>query len=253
MPSTDQMTVAGFLIFGLIAYAVGLICLLPASLVDRYIKIRTDGIVRLTDASGTVWAGGGYVELSDNGKPASAPQHVGWGFLPNAVLNGHLEFKLSLNQSPQTTSLTVGITSLTLRNAAIQLPAAALALAIPKLAPLGLEGDLSVHIENMQFDGNQTSGNARLEWMRAGSAMTNVSPLGHYKADLMTQGSVIKVVLMTLNGPLQLDGEGAWALSSVPNFSGKARIPASLNQQLTPMLRLISTERTAGEFDIQIR
>jgi general secretion pathway protein N len=253
MPSTKQRHVAGFLICGVIAYAVGMICMLPASLIDRYLNTHTDGIVRLADARGTVWAGEGYVELRDSEKPAAPQQYVTWRFVPDSVWNGHLGFGLNLNHSAQTTSVAIGLSSLTLRNAAFQLPAAALALAIPKLAPLGLQGDLSIQIEDMQFDGNQTAGNARLEWMRAGSAMTTVSPLGHYKADLLTQESVIKVALMTLNGPLQLDGEGSWALQSAPNFSGKARIPASLHQQLSPMLRLISNERAPGEFDIQIR
>ncbi len=253
MPSTKQRNVAGFVICGLIAYAVGLICLLPASLIDRYLHTHTDGIVRLADARGTVWAGEGYVELRDNEKLSAPPQYVIWRFFPNSVWNGHLGFMLNLNQSTQNTSVEIGISSLSLRNAAFHLPASALALAVHKLAPLGLRGDLSIQIKDMQFDENQTAGNAHLEWMRAGSAMTTVSPLGHYKVDLLTQGSVIKVVLVTLNGPLQLEGEGSWALRSAPNFSGKARIPASLHQQLSPMLRLISNERAPGEFDIQIR
>lgn len=184
------------------------------------------------------------MELRDNGKPAAPPQHVTWRFSPDAVWNGHLGFTLKLNRTAQPTQVAIGISSVILRRAALQLPASTLSLAIPKLAPLGLQGDLSIQIEDMQFDGNQSAGNATLEWRHAGSAMTTVSPLGHYKADLLTEGTVIKVVLNTLNGPLQLEGKGSWALRSAPNFSGTARVPASLQQQLSPMLRLISTDLT---------
>jgi general secretion pathway protein N len=253
MPRNNQSNIAGFFIGGAITFTVGLIFLLPASLIDGLLKTNTGGIVRLADARGTVWAGEGYVELRDNEKPAAPPQHLIWRFSPNSVFNGHLEFTLTLNQSAQPTSLSIGISSITLRNASLQLPAATLSLAIPKLAPLGLQGDLSIKIENMQFDENQTAGNARLEWMHAGSAMTNVSPLGNYQAELLTQGSMINVALRTVDGPLQLDGMGSWAIQDAPNFSGTARVPSSLQQQLSPILRLIATERVSGEFEIQIR
>ena len=59
MPSTKQTHVAGFVICGVIAFAIGLICLLPASLLDHHLKTHTNGIVRLADARGTVWAGEG--------------------------------------------------------------------------------------------------------------------------------------------------------------------------------------------------
>ena len=92
-----------------------------------------------------------------------------------------------------------------------------------------------------------------MKWMRAGSKMTNVSPLGNYQAELLTQGSMISVALSTVEGPLQLDGKGSWAIQAAPNFSGTARVPSSLQQQLSPILRLIATERVPGEFEIQIR
>ena len=253
MPRSSQRNYTGLLFFGATAFAVGLIYLLPASLIDRHLKANTEGIVRLADARGTIWAGEGYLELRDNGKPAAPPQNVIWRFSPNSVWNGHLEFTLTLGQSAQPTSVAIGISSITLHQVAFRLPAAVLALAIPKLAPLGLQGDLSIQIEDMRFDKNQTAGNARLEWVGAGSAMTTVSPLGNYKVELMTQESAVNVVLSTLKGPLLLDGKGKWTFRSAPNFSGTARVPAALQQQLSPMLRLIATERAPGEFEIQIR
>jgi general secretion pathway protein N len=253
MLSSNWRNEAGFLICGAAAFAVWLICLLPAPLIDRYLKTKTDGIVRISEARGTVWAGEGYLEFRDNEKPAAPPQHITWRFLPDSMWNGSLGFTLTLNQSAETSLFSIGISSVTLRNAAFQLPAATLGVTIPKLAPLGLQGDLSIVISDMQFDGKQKAGNGRLEWKHAGSAMTTVSPLGHYRADLVTRGPVINVTLRTLNGPLQLAGQGAWAFQSAPNFAGTASVPASLQQQLSPMLRLIAAERIPGEFDIQIR
>jgi general secretion pathway protein N len=252
MSRNDRRNIAGFFIGGAITFTVGLTCLLPASLIDGLLKTNTGGIVRLADAHGTVWAGEGYVELRDNGQPVAPQQHVTWRFSPNSVLGGHLQFTLTLNQSAQPTSVLIGISSITLRNTTLQLPAATLSLAIPKLAPLGLQGDLSIAIDDVQFAENQTAGNARLKWMRAGSKMTNVSPLGNYQAELLTQGSMISVALSTVEGPLQLDGKGSWAIQAAPNFSGTARVPSSLQQQLSPILRLIATERVPGEFEIQI-
>src|SRR6185295_16115716 len=97
-----------------------------------------------------------------------------------------------------------------LANADVTLPAATLGLAVPRLAPLGLTGELLVHVAHLSIASGGVEGNTVLRWRAAGSALTPLSPLGEYEVRLDSTGMKTHASLVTLSGPLELDGRGSW-------------------------------------------
>jgi general secretion pathway protein N len=149
--------------------------------------------------------------------------------------------------------VTISPAGIEVAEADIDLPAAALGLAIPKLAPLGLSGDVLLHVARVAFGRGAIQGNATLQWRGAGSAFTRVSPLGDYELRFDGEGKAVRASLRTLQGPLQLDGQGSWATGANPVFRGSASIPPEHRQQLTPLMRLIAVERGEGRFELQLQ
>ena len=135
----------------------------------------------------------------------------------------------------------------------INLPAEALGLGVAKLAPLGLTGDMLLHVARLAFRRGSVQGNATLQWRGAGSAFTRISPLGDYELRLEGDGAAVQASLRTLQGPLQLDGQGSWASGRNPVFQGNARVPPQQLQQLAPLLRMIAIERGEGRFELQLK
>ena len=149
--------------------------------------------------------------------------------------------------------MTISLSQIEVADADINLPAATLGLGEPKLAPLGLTGDVLLHVARLALGRNAVEGDATLQWRGAGSAFTRVSPLGDYELHFEGEGATVRASLRTLQGPLQLDGKGSWTSGGRPVFMGTARVPPQQRQQLDPLLRMIAVERGEGNFELQLK
>ena len=238
---------------GLAAYALALIAAAPATLIDGRLEQASEGGLRLAEASGTLWSGTGQIEIRDANRHAGIAKSIAWRVRPAYLLQGKLLYEVTLDHAVQHFPVTISLSRIELADADIELPAAALGLGVPKLAPLGLSGDMLFHIARLAFGRGSVQGNATAQWHGAGSAFTRVSPLGDYELRLEGDGSAVRASLRTLQGPLQLDGQGSWAIGRNPVFQGTARIPPQHQQQLAPLLRLIAIERGDGSFELQLK
>lgn len=239
--------------FSLAAYAGGLILTLPATLVDAGLERTTRGIVRLAETRGTLWSGTGQLEIREKNRRIGNAYSLAWHLRPWSLLRGQLAFDVGLDQASQPFGLTVGLSRIELTNTNITLPAAVLGLAEPKLAPFKLGGELSLHVPRLAIGHKLIEGDAAVQWRGATSALTTVSPLGDYELNIAGNGTTIETTMRTLQGPLQIDGKGAWTTGSAAAFMGNAHVPAPFRQQLDPLLRLIAVERGAGNFEIQLK
>jgi len=241
------------LAIGLGAYAFALIATAPATLVDAGLRRASDGRLRLAEAQGTLWSGTGQLEIRDASGRTGVAKTLDWRVVPGSLLRGHLVCEVGLDQAAKRFPVTISVSRIELANADISLPAAVLGLGVPKLAPLGLTGDVLVHVTTLSIGRSATRGGATLQWRSAGSALTPVSPLGDYELRIEGEGPVVRATLRTLQGPLQLDGKGSWTRSDSPAFLAIARVPAQHQQQLAPLLRLIAVERGDGSFELQLK
>jgi general secretion pathway protein N len=231
------------------AFAAALIVLAPATLIDARLERASGGRLRLADAEGSVWSGAGWIEIRDAHGTAGVAKRIGWRVLPRSLLLGRLMAEVELDQA-RPFPLTISLSRVEMTDAGINLPAAALGLGMPRLAPLRLTGDVQVRISRLSFERGRTDADATLRWRAAGSALTPVSPLGDYEVRFTAAGPSLHAVLRTLEGPLQLDGEGTWSNGVPPSYVATARVPAQHQEQLAPLLRLIAVERGGGRFEL---
>jgi general secretion pathway protein N len=234
-------------------YAAALVVTAPAGLIDSGLEQATEGRLRLTETRGTLWSGSGQLEMRDRTLHAAVARNIAWRVLPLYFLRAQLRAEVVLDQAAKPFPLTVSLSQIELADADIGLPAAALGLGEPKLAPLGLTGDVLLHVTRLALGRKTIEGSATLQWRGAGSAYTRVSPLGDYELRFEGAGSTVRASLRTLQGPLQLDGQGSWSSGSRPAFLGTARVAPEQQQQLDPLLRMIAVERSAGNFELQLK
>jgi general secretion pathway protein N len=240
---------------GLATFAAALLATLaalaPATLIDSQLARVTDGRLRLAGAQGTLWSGTGWIEVRDPAGRAGVARHIAWRVLPESLLRARLMAEVELDQGAKPFPFAVSLSRVEIADAGITLPAAALALGVPKLAPLRLTGEIRVSILQLSLERGRLDGDATLLWRAAGSALTPVSPLGEYELHLKAAGPAVHATLRTLEGPLQLDGEGSWSGRGSPGFLATARVPEPQQEQLSPLLRLIAVERGTGLFELR--
>jgi len=240
------------LAIGLGAYALVLVATAPATLVDAGLNRATHGRLRLAEAQGTLWSGSGQIEIRDASGRTGVAKTLAWRVVPESLLRGHLVCEVELDQSAKRFPVTISLSRIELANADISLPATVLGLGVPKLAPLGLTGEVLIHVASLSIARDTMEGNATLQWRAAGSTLAPVSPLGDYEIRLDSEGVTVHAFLRTVEGPLQLDGKGSWTRGDNPTFLAMARVPPQHQQQLAPLLRLIAVERGEGSFELQL-
>ena len=236
-----------------VAYALALIATAPATLLDARLQRASDGRLRLAQAQGTLWSGTGQIEIRDARGRTGLAKRVAWRLLPVALLRARLAYEVVLDPESRPFPMTLSWSRIELADADIGLPAAALGHVVPRLATLGLSGDLNLHIPRLSIGRGATRGSATVQWRGAGSALSPVSPLGDYELRITGDGPTVRTTLQTLHGPLQLDGQGAWASGRPPEFTASARMPPEFQPRLAPFLRLIAVERGDGSFELRLK
>lgn len=238
---------------GLGAYLIGLAATAPATLVDAGLQRASDGKLRLAEAQGTLWSGAGQIEIRAADGRVGIAKSIAWRFLPLFLLRGQLVCEIALDQASRNFPVKLSFTGLEFANVDIDLPAMALGLAMPKLAALSLSGDVSLHVDQLLIVRNGAHGNAILQWHGAGSALTTVAPLGDYELRVEFEGTSTRAALHTLQGPLQLDGKGAWSNDVAPDFPVAAHVSRQYQQQLVPLLQLVAVDHGEGNFVMSLR
>lgn len=238
---------------GLAFYALAVIAHAPATLVDAGLQRISHGKLRLAEAQGTLWSGSGQIEMRDSGGRSGVAKSFAWHVLPESLLRGHLVCKVELEQTAKPFMVTISLYKIELANADISLPATVLGLGVPKLAPLGLTGDVLLHIASLSIERKRMQGNATLQWRDAGSALAPISPLGDYELNLDGDGATAHALLRTMQGPLQLDGKGSWVSGDNPDFIAIARVLPQHQQQISPLLRMIAVDRGDGSFELKAK
>jgi general secretion pathway protein N len=238
---------------GLGVFAATLIVLAPATLIDALLERASNGRLRLAEAQGSLWSGAGWIEIRDADGRAGVAKRLAWRVLPGSLLRGHLAAEVELDHAARPFPVTLSLSRIQIADAAIRLPAAALGLGMPRLAPLRLTGEVLVNIPHLSIERGRMDGDATLQWRAAGSALTRISPLGDYEVRFKVAGPDMHAALSTLEGPLQLEGKGTWSNGAPSSFLATARVAAQHQEQLAPLLRLIAVERGAGIFDLQLK
>lgn len=234
-------------------YALALVATAPATLLDARLRDASEGRLRLAQARGTLWSGAGHLEIRDERGRAGLAKPVAWRLRPAGLLRARLAYEVALDPGSRPFPVALHGSRIEVADADIGLPAAALGQLMPKLATLGLSGDLALQVPRLSFGRGATHGSASVQWRHAGSGLSPVAPLGDYELRIQADGPTVRTTLTTLQGPLQLDGQGAWASGRPAEFVASARVPAELYPRMAPFLQLISVERADRSFEFRLQ
>jgi len=228
----------------------------PAQWAGSVVRDRTQGRIDLAEASGTVWDGSAIVVISAardaTAARASLPERLSWRLSPWALLAGQLDLTLS-HPSALSTPLVIQASLVgggtTLGATVVRLPASLLVgLGAPwnTVRPGGI---LTLAWDRLQLEPQRITGNITAEWQLASSALTPVSPMGHYRLQTNGVWPGTQLELLTISGPLELSGNGTIPEGGRLRFTGRAQPIAgadpAVKAQLTGLISLLG--RRDGE------
>jgi general secretion pathway protein N len=227
--------------------------LAPAQWAAAAVRSATDGRVDLAETTGSLWHGQATVVLSSGsdagGTRASLPERLSWQLSPWQLLVGTVDVTLS-HPSALAQPLTVRIApgSPTVIGATtLRLPASLLVGLGAPFNTLRPGGVLAINWDRLQIEPRRMQGAINAEWQFASSALTPVSPFGHYR--LTTNGAYpgTQLQLSTISGPLELLGSGTIAEGGRLRFEGTARpvtgTDPAVKTQLAGLISLLGPRR----------
>jgi general secretion pathway protein N len=251
-----MLRIAGYLLFALLVVAITTAVMAPAQWLASAAASATGGRVQLAEARGSVWSGDATLVLASgtdaNITRVALPERLSWRLSPTALLLGRVDLNVthpSALAQPLAlrTQLLGGRTELS--GTTLRLPAALLAgLGAPfnTLKPGGL---LSLQWQQLDLDAGGLKGDINGEWQFATSSLTAVAPFGSYR--LVAAGGFpgTRLTLQTLNGPLELSGDGTIETGGRVRFNGRAKAAATADAagkgQLSGFISLLG--RREGE------
>lgn len=234
----------------LACYLLMLAWIAPATLLDGVLDARTAGHLRLTAAQGTLWSGKGTLEIRDAATAAVLTRDLSWQLDPRQLLFVRLAWRLVV-AAGEPSMVTATMSRIEIAQLHLDLPAAAIAKALPAATGYGFGGQVQLHIDTLVFGPDVTQGSATLQWHGASTALAPISPLGSYELHLQGVGADMGIRLQTLQGPLLLEGTGTLASGRRPAFTALARVSSVEGEALAPFLRLFAVENPDGSFALQ--
>ncbi len=239
------------LFFG--AFSAGCVALAPAALLGRVLEAASSGNLTLSMANGTLWNGSGVVVFQSNGRFISIGEYA-WRFQPATVISHGLSFvvRQADDVRPMTVSLSPFRSQVMLQEWRAVLPAQMLEILSPQLRPYRFGGEIEVESGSLVLSTRGVEGRVFVNWNRAGSALSEVYPLGNYRIAMQGTGRVVDVDLSTQSGKLLLSGQGRLEQGKGLTFNGTARASPGDQEALSELLHHLGPETTPGVFSLML-
>jgi general secretion pathway protein N len=247
MASRTKTNLTPFVGLGVVAYVVFLLATMPASFVVGSAQKAEPGRFEASNVTGTAWSGSARIVLRTAGGPLTLDR-VSWHWLPASLITAQLAYRLDASGKDIQASAvgSRGFTRWALTGLAAKAPASVLAYWLPAATAIRPEGAVSLSAQRIETDGVETRGDALIEWQDAGVVLSDVKPLGTYRAQVAADGKTANVTLTSAKGPLRLSGKGTISPPGRLAFSGEARADAPAAKELEPLLLLLGPARADG-------
>lgn len=240
---------AGGLLLGL---AIALPAFLPASWLANRVAAATGAQVQLIDARGSLWTGSARLVLTGgagSSDAAALPTRLTWRIRPGfgglrvaLAAECCTPVPLSFDWRPGWRS-----TSLRVMDGQSQWPASLLAGLGTPWNTLQLDGELDLRTQSLSLEWTEgrlaVTGRAEMTAQRMASRVSTLRPLGSYRV-VLAGGAVPTVQLSTLEGALQLTGNGQWVGSRL-RFTGEAAAAPEREAALANLLNIIGRRNGA--------
>ena len=184
------------------------------------------------DARGTVWQGSAILGVSDGRETTLLPGRIEWrvaGLGTAQVSHPWLTGPLAVSYESGRVALAGG---------GARVPAAVLSGLGAPFNTVRPGGVLEVAWSDTQLAGSIFRGEVRVDWRDARSALSTVAPLGSYRLQISGSGGEPVFTLLTLQGPLQLSGNGRMAGSRI-RFQGVASAEPPMRAALDGLLGVL--------------
>jgi general secretion pathway protein N len=226
----------------------------PASFVAARVQDASRGSIAFQDVSGTAWNGRARATLA---LPASSVQldEVRWRFRPASLASGRFAFDVQAGASGLGLAGELGrsVALWEARDIRVEGPANALTAVVPLLAAWRPEGALSAQAAALSWNDREMRGEARIEWRGAAIGLSQVRPLGSYRADVRGEGATAKIAVTTAEGALRITGQGSISAPMRVAFTGEARAEGPSATALRPLLDLMGPRRPDGAHELRWR
>jgi general secretion pathway protein N len=253
---TNVWRFALFSIAALLSALVTVLSFCPAAWLAVLLEKQTQGRLTLGDTQGTLWQGSGFIGAAPNGNDPVIPLLPGrfsWHLSP-LVFIGKVKMRL---ENPQSLSQPIELTGTwdqwQISNSSVLLPAERLTGLGAPLNTLGPSGNMRLSWKAIELTkrGQQLdlTGSTILELNNIGSLVSAVKPLGAYRVTMEWQGQQAKLALVTVNGPLLLNGTGRLQQGGF-EFSGKAEAAIGHEETLANLLNILGQRRKEGNKNI---
>jgi len=241
-------------VVGVIAYALFLAAGIPASFIAARVSAASAGRINVTDAEGTIWHGSAKARVIAPGAPLFV-DNVEWRFLPARLAAARLAYALRASAPGLEASAEVarGFAEWEARDTTARVEGAVIAALSPAAAALHPEGVMTASVPAIRWTESTVNGNGALEWRNAAVSLSEVHPLGSYRAEAIGEDGAVKFTVSTVDGALRVSGRGELTLPSRVSFSGEARGEGPQAALLDPLLDLIGPKRADGARAIELR
>lgn len=195
---------------GCLIYLVALIATTPAPWVSHFVERLSRQVLLLREPVGTVWTGRGRLYARQQSGHLVDLGVLRWNSLRSGIVSGYLAMDVVLSEGASRFLLELSPASTTVRRMNVELPAGVLARIVPELEAFGPQGKLQFLSENMQLESNSMLGLAEVVWRSVRLARAPELNFGSHVARLRGDGSKIEIELVTIDGPLRINGNGTW-------------------------------------------
>lgn len=242
------MRAAPVVLLGLAAYAAFTAATVPARWMATRIASESRGRVQLTDAHGTLWAGSARAVVTPPGSTPITLEKLTWRFNPLRLFAAEAAFATQVEAAGFAGDFEAsrGFTRWHLRQLALLGDASGLARLVPVAATLQPQGLLALTAPVLTWDGKDLGGDATLEWKDAAVSLSDVRPLGTYRATLKATGGPGQVAVTTVQGALRITASGTYTLPATLVLTGDAKAEGPQASRLDPLLQLIGPKRPDG-------
>jgi hypothetical protein len=234
--------------------AAALIIEAPASLLDRRVADLTDGRIRITAASGTVWRGAGELTLL----PDSVSIPIAWRLEPMPLLRGGLAGSLTAGDANRPATFTVEQEDFIVHDFAIALPATSVlrTAGVPD-ALTNASGTLTLDAADLARRGDRLEARVNLRWTNAALAApltgTRIA-LGDVRLAADGSGSEIPATLSNSGGEVDIAGSLLFSTRGTPQIDARIKprpgLPADRSEAINTALSSIGRADGAGGYRV---
>ncbi len=229
---------------------VALVVFAPARWLAAGVSQASGGQVSLADPLGTVWAGSARLVLSggvDSQGRVALPGRVGWRLMPSF---GRLQADLTapccmtqglqLNAVPAWGSAVLNL-KINVQDHQSRWPASLLTGLGTPWNTVQAQGLLALSTQGLSLEWTEgrlgMTGRVQIDAQDMASRLSTLKPMGSYRLQL-TGGRVVALQLETLQGSLQLSGNGQWVGGRL-RFDGVATSAPDRQDALSNLLNII--------------